>query len=192
MKIFEQSQIEEIAAELDAGAVVAVPTETVYGLAVGFDNTAAIAKLMQLKDRAPDSGKVFPMMLADQGQISDFAIENDLSIDLAQRYFPGELTLVLPKNPDFHNPYFDNFDHIGIRIPNHDFMLGLLRAAGPLLVTSANARGETPAISSDEVIEQLPDIDAIVVGRAGGGLPSTIVEVVGGKLNILRQGGLEV
>ncbi|MDR1969958.1 MAG: threonylcarbamoyl-AMP synthase [Candidatus Nomurabacteria bacterium] len=193
MKIFKQNQLDEIVAELNAGGgVVAVPTETVYGLAVKYDDPSAVDKLTQLKKRTPDSGKIFALMLSDIGQISKFAIENNTSKRLAQKYFPGELTLVLPKNPTFSNPYFDDFDSIGIRIPNHKFMLELLNASGPLIVTSANYMGEPPVINDKEIIERLTDIDACVVGQAGNHPPSTVIRVTGNDLGILRQGTIKI
>jgi len=167
-----------------------VPTETVYGLAVAYDNEKAIEKLMKLKDRAPDSGKKLPLMLADSSQIGKFAIETDMSKKISGKYFPGELTLEYQKNPNFKNIYYDNFTRFGIRIPNHDFMLRLLKKTGPLMVTSANLRGEIPAQTSDDVIKNLPEIDATVIGVSGGHPPSTVAEIVGDKIKIHRQGSL--
>ena len=191
MNYLEQNQVAEVAAELNHGQIAAVPTETVYGLAIKHNDEPAIKRLIKLKNRTADSGKVFALMLANQNQIGDFAIENDLSKQLSQNHFPGELTLVLPKNPKFKNPYFNNFDTIGIRIPKHDFMLSLLKMTGPLIVTSANLRGEVPALTSDQAAE-LP-VDAVVVGQAGGGQPSTVAKVAGGgRLVILRQGDLVI
>lgn len=184
--------MDEIVAELKAGAVVAVPTETVYGLAVRYDDHSAIEKLMRLKDRDPASGKVFSLMLADADQIGGFAVESEQSRRLAHDYFPGELTLVLPRKSGFKNAYFDNFETIGIRVPNHEFMLQLLRLVGPLIVTSANSRGGTPAVTSGEVVELLPCIDVCVGGAAGANPPSTVVRVVGDKTEVLRHGSLLV
>lgn len=192
MKFFSQSQIDEVSAEISQGAVVAVPTETVYGLAIKYDSPRAVQKLIEIKDRSADSGKVFTLMLSDVAQISEFAVEDDLSLRLSQDHFPGELTLIMNKNPKFKNIYFDQFDTIGIRVPNHSFMSRLLDASGPLIVTSANSRGEAPAMTGGEVAKCLSGIDVIVNGSAVGGVPSTVVSVVGGKVNTLRQGNLVV
>ncbi|MDR1197020.1 MAG: threonylcarbamoyl-AMP synthase [Candidatus Nomurabacteria bacterium] len=192
MKIFRQNQTDEIVAALCAGSVVALPTETVYGLATKYDNAAAIDKLAKIKNRTTSSGKIFTLMLPDVDKINDFALENALSRRLAKQYFPGELTFVLPKNPKFRNPYFDQFDTIGIRIPAHDWLLGLLKIAGPLIVTSANQRGAKPAITSDEVQQTMPDIDTLITGKAGGHQPSTVAQISGSQIKILRHGELEI
>jgi tRNA A37 threonylcarbamoyladenosine synthetase subunit TsaC/SUA5/YrdC len=100
------------------------------------------------------------------------------------------LTLMLKKNPDFRHIYFDHFDTVGIRIPAHDYMLVLLRDTGPLLVTSANPRGETPCIHSREVSKRIKNVDGIVRGRAGGSMPSTIVDWSNETPRQIRMGGL--
>ncbi|GHU07229.1 hypothetical protein FACS189431_1430 [Alphaproteobacteria bacterium] len=192
MKIYQQEQIDEVVAALNACAVVTVPTETVYGLAVKYDNVAAIDKLMRIKDRDYDSGKVFTLMLSDADQIKDFAVLDDLARKIAEKYFPGELTLVLSKNPKLHNPYFDHFDTIGIRIPNHRFMLNLLVKSGPLIVTSANLAGLNPAVDSGAISGTVPGIDAVVAGWAGEHAPSTVAKVQGERVTILRQGDLKI
>ncbi|MBR5669557.1 threonylcarbamoyl-AMP synthase [Candidatus Saccharibacteria bacterium] len=175
---------------LASGGILAVPTETVYGLAVRYDDDIAIKKLMGLKDRAINSGKVLTMMVANVSEIPNFAIVTREQMSFARRYFPGELTLILKKNPDFKNPYFDNFDTIGIRIPAHGYMLSLLKKTGPLLVTSANLRGEAPCKSADEAKERLPMLDGIVTGKAGGSLPSTIIDWSESIPRQIRTGGL--
>jgi len=191
MQYLTRTQLKLAQQLLDSGAVLAVPTETVYGLAVKYDHPTAIAKLLQLKDRKTQNDtKVLTLMLADRDQIADFAILSPRATQIAKQHFPGELTMVLPKNPGFHNCYFDHFDTIGIRIPNHAYMLKLLRLTGPLLVTSANQRGATPCHNAKAVAQQLPTIDAIVTGRAGGGLPSTVISINNHKLAVLRQGSL--
>jgi L-threonylcarbamoyladenylate synthase len=190
MKLLQQSQIDGVVSELDSGAVVAVPTETIYGLAVKYDDAMAIDKLMRIKNRAAGSGKIFSLMLADVDAISQFATIDGEAQRIAGQYLPGELTLVLPKNPDFHNPYFDQFDTVGVRVPDHPWLRRLIEKAGPLIVTSANLRDETPAVDSDEVQRNLTGIDVLVAGRAGGHAPSTVAEVRDGQVAILRQGDL--
>jgi L-threonylcarbamoyladenylate synthase len=92
---------------------------------------------------------------------------------LIDKYIPGEITLILPKNPDFHHFYYDHYDTIGIRIPNHPLFKELLPKTGALLLTSANPRGGTPKSIT-------------------GHRPSTIVDLTGEKPKIVRQGELVV
>jgi L-threonylcarbamoyladenylate synthase len=177
---------------LNQGGILAVPTETVYGLAVRLDNEPAILKLLTLKDRPVDSGKILTIMLPSIKDIPDFAEATRAHMNLARHYFPGELTLILKKNPRFRHVYFDNFDTVGIRIPDSDYMLELLRETGPLLVTSANPRGEAPCMHSREVQSRLKTIDGVIRGHAGGSLPSTIIDWSGDEPRQLRAGGLMI
>ena len=175
---------------LERGEILAVPTETVYGLAVKADDEKAIEKLLNLKDRQVGSGKVLTMMVADVDQIDSYAFINKAQRHLARHYFPGELTLILPKLRSFKHSYFNNFKTIGIRIPEHKYMLKLLKATGPLLVTSANPRGEAPCRNAKEVAKRMPELTAVVKGTAGGNLPSTIIDLTEDEPQVVRQGGL--
>ena len=190
MKYVSQGYLEDAKQSLNRGDILAVPTETVYGLAVKADNTAAIRKLLELKNRQIGSGKILTIMLADVDDIKNYAVVNRKTMNLARHYFPGELTLILPKRRAFKHPYFDHFDTIGIRIPDHKYLLDLIRATGPLLVTSANPRGEAPCRSSKEVAERMPKVDTIVEGVSGGNIPSTVIDWTEEEPVPVRQGGL--
>lgn len=190
MKYVSDKDRQAVVKALKKGAILGVPTETVYGLAVMADNTAAIEKLLRLKNRDIDSGKVLTMMVAEVDDMKKYVKMTHQSTRMARHYFPGELTMVLPKHDDWSHPYFDNFGTVGIRIPGHDFMLDLLRETGPLLVTSANPRGEAPCRTSKELGKRMPNVDMIVHGSCGHGLPSTVIDLTADKPRALRQGGL--
>ena len=175
---------------LRKGGILGVPTETVYGLAVMADNKAAIEKLLKLKNRQIDSGKVLTMMVASVDEMQKYVKMDRKIKNLARRYFPGELTLILNQREDWHHPYFDNFHTVGIRIPDHEYMLELLRESGPLLVTSANPRGEAPCRTSGELNRRMPGVDVIVRGECGGSIPSTVIDLTESEPRALRQGGL--
>lgn len=185
-----RKDLEKAKETLDKGGILGVPTETVYGLAVKSDNTNAIRKLLTLKERPVGSGKVLTMMVADVNEIPKYALINYSQLAMARYYFPGELTILFPKRRSFKHPYFDSFEKIGFRIPDHDYMLELLRETGPLLVTSANPRGEAPCRNHKELRKRMPSIDAVIQGKSGGNLPSTIVDWTGKKPRVVRQGGL--
>lgn len=190
MRLLSRNKIKEAANILNEGGILAVPTETVYGLAVKIDNIPAINKLLDLKDRGIESGKVLTLMVPTVKDIENYARLDRRSRNLAVRYFPGELTMILPKSRLFKHPYFDHFRNIGIRIPDHDYMLKLLEETGPLLVTSANLRGEAPCLSAQEVSQRLPEVDASVRGGCGRSLPSTILDLTEMHPRTIRQGGL--
>ena len=184
--------IQKISKSLLAGEVVALPTETVFGLAVSLNSAAALEKLIFLKRREINSGKIFTLVPESLAAIKNYAKLNKFTSDLIKKHFPGELTLILPKNPNFSHPYFNHFTSVGIRIPNHPLFAQLLPETGPLLLTSANQRGATPALTSDEVVKNLKKVDVVVVGSAGNNPPSTILDCTSKTPEILRKGNLAV
>lgn len=162
----------QIKALLD-GQIVILPTETVEGYAVRLADMDAIEQLMELKERNYDSGKVFTLVPESPEQIEKFVLVSDYARSVIDKYIPGELTIILPKNPDFHHPYYDHFDTIGIRIPKHPSFPEILPYTGPLILTSANPRGGTPKSTT-------------------GHLPSTILDATTDTPKILRQGNLHL
>lgn len=153
--------------------VTTVPTETVEGYAVALSSESGIKDLMRLKDRGFDSGKIFTLVPESKEAISKYAIVSETAQKLINQFFPGELTLILPKNPTFHHFYYDHFDTIGIRIPDHPLFPELLKENGPIILTSANKKGGTPKSTT-------------------GHLPSTIVDLTSTGPKILRQGNLKI
>lgn len=191
MKVFKQENLEGVMKALDQGDIIAVPTETVYGLAVRADNDDAIQKLLNLQHSSTDSVKVLSLMLPEVQHISRYAEFEGTARNVAQRFMPGELTIVLPKKADFDHKYFDYFSTVGIRIPDHEYMLTLLGKVGALLVTSAIPKDEDPCMTSDDIRERMPGVDAVVSGKAGGSIPSTVIEFSNDhEPAVLRQGGL--
>ena len=190
MRYVSQEDKQTAIKALRNGGILGVPTETVYGLAVMADNTNAIKKLLKIKNRSIDSGKILTMMVADVDEMKNYVKMDRKITNLARRYFPGELTLVLNQRDDWRHPYFDNFHTVGIRIPDHQYMLDLLRETGPLLVTTASPRDESPCRSSRELNKRMPDVDLIVKGECGSGLPSTVIDMTTENPHSLRQGGL--
>lgn len=163
----------QIIADLLAGKIVTIPTKTVEGYAVSLNSKSAIRKLIQLKDRNFNSGKVFTLVPENKSAISRYAIIPKPAENLIADYIPGEFTLILPKNPTFHHFYYDHFTTIGIRIPDHPLFKEILPETGPLILTSANPKGGTPKSTT-------------------GHLPSTIIDFTTQTPKILRQGNLTI
>ena len=153
--------------------VITVPTETVEGYAVALSSESGIKELMHIKDRDFHSGKVFTLVPESKSAIKKYVLVSPLAEKLIDTYLPGELTLILPKNPNFHHFYYDHFETIGIRIPNHPIFKNLLAENGALLLTSANPRGGTPRSTT-------------------GHLPSTIIDLTKDQPTIIRQGNLVI
>jgi len=153
--------------------IVTIPTETVEGYAVLLNSEKAVRSLMNLKERDFDSGKIFTLVPESKSAIKNYALIPQAAKPLIEKYLPGELTLILPKNPAFKHFYYDHFKTIGIRIPDHPLFEKLLPAVGPLILTSANKKGETPRSLT-------------------GHKPSTIIDFTEKTPKIIRQGNLKV
>ena len=151
--------------------ILTVPTETVEGYAVKLNDTEGVKELMRKKDRDFNSGKVFTLVPKNPKDIKNYALVSGLAQKLIDQFIPGELTLILPKNPNFHHFYYDHFDTIGIRIPDYPPFQKILQTTGPLLLTSANPKGGTPKSIT-------------------GHKPSTIIDLTDKQPKIIRQGNL--
>jgi len=184
--------IETALAIIRSGEAVAFPTDTVYGVGVLAFDTAAIDKLFEAKIRDP--GKAIPILLGDPAQLSRVARDVPaLALRLAQRFWPGPLTLVVPSHPGLP-PNLSPAPTVGVRMPDHPVALALLRRSGPLAVTSANLSGEKNAIRAQEVLAQLGGRIPLILdgGRTPGGSPSTVVDCTGQQPVILRPGPLSL
>ena len=183
VKILDSAQ--DIITALEQGSVVALPTETVYGLAIKYDHPAALAKLLNIKGRTLDDTKVFTLVPQTITQITDFAEAPPLATPLINQ-FPAPLTLLLPKNPSFSHSYYNNFPLIGIRLPDHPLFINL---PFPIMLTSANRRAQPTLNTPDEIIKNLPELDALLPGTSGNQPPSTIISFANpDNPTIIRQG----
>ena len=177
----------QIAAALqNPGSVALVPTETVYGLICRAGDQAACSRIFSLKGRA--GSKLLGWFIQDEAMAKKHGIIlNSLSSSLIERYTPGALTIIAPKNDGTTQ---------GFRIPDHPLLLEVLKLLGePLVQTSANASGMADAESAEDALGQLNgEVDIAVDGGtlAPGSMGSTVVDATGNELKILRQGKLEI
>lgn len=175
---------------LQAGELVAFPTDTVYGLGASLRYPASILKLYEVKGR--EAAKAIPILVSSPQELGLVAQHlAEVAQRLAERFWPGPLTLVVPRRPDLPaelSPY----PTIGVRMPDHPDALALLRVAGPLAVTSANLSGQPSAVTAQEVLAQLDGRIPLVLdgGACPGGISSTVVDTTSPELRILRQGPL--
>lgn len=187
-----KDSISQIIKSLNSGQIVALPTETVFGLAAKLDSSAALEKLIYLKRRDLKSGKIFTLVPESKDAVFSYALPTKLARHYVAKYFPGEITLILPKNPDFRHPYFNHFDTIGLRLPNFPIFSSILPSTGPLFLTSANPRGDAPATNSEIIKSTLPKVDLVVTEKLPEDrLPSTIIDLTGPEPIIVRQGKLK-
>jgi L-threonylcarbamoyladenylate synthase len=162
----------------------------VYGVGAVVWDPAAVHKLYEAKLRSGD--KAIPVLLADPADLT--LVARDLpaaALRLAEKFWPGPLTLIVPKARAVPDEVTAGGETLAVRAPDHDLARALIRAAGaPLATTSANLSGRPSPITAQDVAAQLAGRIAMILdgGPCPGGLPSTIVDLCGASPTILRPG----
>lgn len=182
----------EAVARMRAGEIVALPTDTVYGIAADLALPDAIERLFAAKRRPPD--KAVALLLADAAQAEVLGIVGPAARVLAARFWPGGLTLVLPRRPEARLPdvLAAGAPTVGLRVPDHPAPRALAAALGPLPTTSANLSGQTDARDAAEVAATLGGAVALVIdgGPIRGGPGSTVVDCSVERPRVLRSGAI--
>ena len=185
----------EMAADLIAnGGVVAIPTDTVYGIAASLSHPGAIRRVFTIKNR--DAGKPLPILVSSTSSLARLVPEIDPDIALLlDEFWPGPLTIALVAPRGLPNEILAADGTIGVRLPNHPLAVELIdKAGGAVACTSANISGHVPAMSVQEVMSGLGDaLDGVVKGGiAPGGTPSTVIRIDHGQVVAIREGAIPV
>ena len=187
-----EAAIREAVSILETGGVIAIPTDTVYGLAASIHRPEALARLYTVKGRPDD--RPLPVLLAAVKMIELVADQPTKRLEaLVDRFWPGGLTVALPALPRLEVPLRAGDGTVGVRVPDHPVTEALLRATGgALAVTSANPSGRPPALTAGEVVATLGQrIDLVIdAGQAPGGQASTVIGFDRGRLALYRQGAI--
>ena len=168
--------------------VIAFPTETVFGLGVFYDDKQAYELLNQVKRRKED--KPYTMMLSKVEDIDKYAYVDNKYQKLINKFMPGSLTILVKSKANVPGYVTHDTGVIGIRIPSNKEALDLLNyVKKPLLVPSANRADQSPARTCEEVVAIFGDeVKVVVPGQIGSGEPSTIVDLTGPELKVVRKG----
>lgn len=183
--------IARAAAALRAGALVAYPTDTVFGLGAHLFMPEAVARIYRVKGREED--KPIAVLLAEVGDLDRVAANVPKGARLlGERYWPGALTLVLPAREEIPRVVLAGGTTIGVRAPDHAVARALIAATGvPLATTSANRSGERSPTTTEQVLEQLDGlVEFVVSGHCPGGVESTVVSLAVDPPAILRVGAI--
>jgi len=184
------SQIEQAVSILNRGQVVGMPTETVYGLAARIDLPEGIEAIFKTKERPFFDPLI--VHISDLNQLSELTSSfPPIAQALAEKFWPGPLTMVLPRNPKLNPMITSGLDSVGVRMPAHPVAFELIRAVGvPLAAPSANKFGKTSPTSAVHVRQEFHKENVFVLegGDSNIGIESTVLLVKGDKLSILRKG----
>lgn len=173
---------------LKHGGLVAFPTDTVYGLAALPFDKSCIDRLFAAKGR--NSNRAIAILIGELEDLESITLGlGEVGKRLAEYFWPGPLTLVVPKNPALPDVISPD-DTVGVRMPDHPVALALLRSIGPLAVTSANLSGYENSNTAQDVMDQLNGRIHLIIdgGATEGGVPSTVVDCTAPDLVVLRAG----
>lgn len=177
---------------LHRGGLVAFPTDTVYGVGSLVYDGKAVESIYVAKDRPIE--KAIPVLIADAADMDKVGMDiPDIARRIAARFFPGPLTCIIPKQPTLPSA-ISATSTVGVRAPDHDVARTLLRAAGPMAVTSANISGQPSPSTAEEVFAQLNGRIELIIdgGKTPGGVPSTVVDCTSDEIKILREGPISL
>ncbi len=192
MKIYDEineNVLNELVDILNNDGLIIFPTDTVYGIACNSFSDKAIKKLYLAKNRSFDK----PIgVLTDSMSKINLVVENISSVEkeLIDKYFPGNLTIIFNKKKSVSDLLTSGNSTIGVRIPNNEIALSILKSYPyPLATTSVNLAGKKDGTRVSDFISDFKDkVDIIIDGGITKEVPSTIVRVENDKLNIIRQG----
>jgi len=174
------------------GGLVVYPTDTVYGLGCDPFNIEAVTQVFKVKG---ERNKALPILASDVESVKRIAFLSERAGRVAARFWPGPLTLIVPKKPLLPDIVTCSLDSVGVRVPQHNVALRFISLSNGLLVgTSANKTGEKPPRTAQEAAEQLrKEVDMILDGGpAPLGAPSTVVDLTQEKAKILREGSISL
>jgi L-threonylcarbamoyladenylate synthase len=179
---------------LERGSVIAIPTDTVYGLAADPFNLAAVDEIFRVKGRPDERGLPLLVNSVEQAEILTRFVPPNF-VKLAKAFWPGALTLIVEASHQVPLKVTANTGRIALRWPRSPVVEGLIAEFdGPVTGTSANISGRPACANADDVFLQLGERLPVIIdaGETGGGLPSTIVELLRGEWKVVRVGGISV
>jgi L-threonylcarbamoyladenylate synthase len=184
--------IEWAAEQIDGGGVIALPTDTVYGIAASLGHREALRRIYRIKGR--DADKPLPVLVSSPDVVEHLAIGIDRHVELLlDRYWPGPLTVIVPAPAGMPDEVTAGGSTVGLRMPNHPLAIEVIaKAGGAIACTSANRSGEPPACDAQTVADSIGvELDLILDGGvAPGGVPSTVVSIADGRLTVHREGAI--
>ena len=188
----EVEAIGEACRVVRGGGLVVYPTDTLYGLGADPFNERAVSRAYEAKRR---ESKPMPVLVSSREVVEEVAVVVDEAVRLMDAFWPGPLTIVLPRRPRLPRAVTAGADSVGVRMPRHSLALSLIESCGGVLIgTSANISGMPPPRTVEEALSQLGDsVDlAIDAGPAPIGAPSTVIDLSGERPRLVREGAIRL
>lgn len=183
----EPRKIAKAVAALEAGEIIAYPTDTVYGLGCDLQNKAAVEKLYQLK-RMPKN-QPLALICVDLSDIARYVIVDNTSYRLLKRLLPGPYTFILPATREVPKTISPKRTQIGIRVPDHAVPRAIAAALGrPLISTTAAEHGSDPLQWPEDIAAAFPHAQLVLDGGPGGVVPTTVIDLTSQPPLVVREG----
>ena len=190
MKVLNTEQIDEIVDIITSGGIVALPTDTIYGFSCLATDNVAISRLCKMKKR--DDGKQFILLVSSQYNLDNLIDIDDSIREFVSLHTPNNLTMVVNKSSSVKLADIFELPTLAIRIPDNAFIEAILQKVGFMVSTSCNLQGEPFLNDYESIMGLFPSIDAIVKAEPNIASPSTIVDLTGEKVKVIRQGEYKV
>lgn len=170
--------------------VLIFPTDTVYGIGTPIFDLDGINRIYEIKNR--DRSKPLACLCSDLEQISSIAYVTDFALKLINKYLPGALTIILKSKEVVKNKI--GYETIGVRIPNNEIALNILRENGPMLTTSVNESGSVPINEYDEIVLKYSDLvdEIYMTDSESSNISSTVVLCINDEIKVLREGEIKI
>ena len=184
----QERLISQVVETLKQGGLIAYPTDTTYGIGCNIFNTRGVKKIYQVKQR--DARKPFSFICADLSDVANYAQVSNFAFKIMKRHLPGPYTFVLDATRVVPASMITRQKTVGIRIPDDEIALSIVRQLGhPLVTTSANLTGESPLHDPAEIEESMGHmLDLVIDGGIRYGDPSTIISLIDDRIEVLREG----
>ncbi len=187
----EPRKIRQAVDALEAGEVIAYPTDTVYGLGCDLFNKRAVGKLYQIKGM--DKGQKLAFVCKDLSDVSKYAVVHDRAYRVMKQYLPGPYCFILESTREVPKIVHWPRKTVGIRVPDNPVVQALCEALGRPIISSTAARhGSTPHLDPAEIDQEFKGLALVLDAGAGGTVPTSIVDLTGDEPKIIRQGAGEV
>jgi tRNA threonylcarbamoyl adenosine modification protein (Sua5/YciO/YrdC/YwlC family) len=180
--------VSQVVDTLKQGGVIAYPTDTTYGIGCNIFNNRGIKNIYQIKQR--DARKPFSFICSDLSDAANYAQVSNFAFKIMKRHLPGPYTFVLDATRVVPNTLTTRQKTVGIRIPNDEIAMAIVRELGhPLVTTSANLTGETPLHDPVEIEDAMGRmLDVVIDGGIRYGDPSTVISLIDDHIEVLREG----